>query len=456
MYYLSTRNNKLRESFTNILFQGLSKDGGLFLPEKWPSLDVNTLRNKSYEEVALHIIYPFVSEDIAESDLYEIIRETYKNFTDPKIAPLVNIDKNKYILELFYGPTLAFKDYGLQFLGNIFSHMMKNTEKKITVLGATSGDTGSAAINAFKGKSNINIFVLHPYNKISEVQRRQMTTVLEDNVFNIALEGSFDDCQKIVKDLFLNNEMQKKTSLAAVNSINWARLMAQTVYYFWAYLQLEERKVNFIVPSGNFGNIFSARVAQNMGLPIKELHIVTNKNETLNKIISSGQMEVSNVKNTYSPSMDIQISSNFERQIFESVAKDSDVVKDIMSSFNENNEFIFESGMVKEFKNTYISSAISNDTTLNTIKKFKENYNYLSDPHTATGLSVLDSIQNIDHPYVSLACAHPAKFGQAIEKATGISPSFPIELDNIFDKNEKMTILPNNPEVIKSLIIKNI
>jgi threonine synthase len=259
-----------------------------------------------------------------------------------------------------------------------------------------------------------------------------------------------------VKDLFLNHEIQNKTSLAAVNSINWARLMAQTVYYFWAYLQLEERKVNFIVPSGNFGNIFSARVAQNMGLPIKELHIVTNKNETLNKIISSGQMEVSNVKNTYSPSMDIQISSNFERQIFESVAKDSDVVKDIMSSFNENNEFIFESGMVKEFKNTYISSAISNDTTLNTIKKFKENYNYLSDPHTATGLSVLDSIQNIDHPYVSLACAHPAKFGQAIEKATGISPSFPIELDNIFDKNEKMTILPNNPEVIKSLIIKNI
>ena len=207
MYYLSTRNNQLRESFTNILFQGLSKDGGLFLPESWPSLDINTLRDKSYEEVALHIIYPYVSKDISENDLYEIIRETYKNFTDPKIAPLVNIDKNKYILELFYGPTLAFKDYALQFLGNLFSHMMKNSQKKITVLGATSGDTGSAAINAFKGKSNINIFILHPYNKISEVQRRQMTTVLEDNVFNIALEGSFDDCQKIVKDLFLNNEL---------------------------------------------------------------------------------------------------------------------------------------------------------------------------------------------------------------------------------------------------------
>ena len=455
MYYLSTRNNQLRETFRNILFQGLSKDGGLFLPESWPSIDVNTLWDKSYEEVALHIIYPFVDKDISENDLYDIIRETYKNFTDPKIAPLVNIDKNKYILELFYGPTLAFKDYALQFLGNLFSHMMKNTQKKITVLGATSGDTGSAAINAFKGKSNINIFVLHPYNKISEVQRRQMTTVFEDNVFNIALEGSFDDCQKIVKDLFLNNEMQKKTSLAAVNSINWARLMAQTVYYFWAYLQLEERKVNFIVPSGNFGNIFSARVAQHMGLPIKQLHIVTNKNDTLNQIISSGQMEKNKVKNTYSPSMDIQVSSNFERQIFESVKKDSNIVNSIFNDFNANRKYEFDVNVKEDFQNIYHSTSVSNEKTLETIQFFNQKYNYLADPHTAVGLSVLNKLGS-DIPNISLACAHPAKFADVINKATGEDPFFPKELDNIFYKEEKMTILPNNSEDVKSFILKQI
>jgi len=455
MYYLSTRNNQLRETFRNILFQGLSKDGGLFLPESWPSIKVDTLWNKSYEEVALHIIYPFVDKDISKDDLYEIIQETYKNFTDPKIAPLVNIDKNKYILELFYGPTLAFKDYALQFLGNLFSHMMKNTQKKITVLGATSGDTGSAAINAFKGKSNINIFVLHPYNKISEVQRRQMTTVLEDNVFNIALEGSFDDCQKIVKDLFLNNEMQNKTSLAAVNSMNWARLMAQTVYYFWAYLQLEERKVNFIVPSGNFGNIFSARVAQHMGLPIKQLHIVTNKNDALNQIISSGQMKMSSVKNTYSPSMDIQVSSNFERQIFESVKKDSNIVNSIFNDFNVNRKYIFDLKVKEDFQNIYHSTSVSDEKTLETIQFFNQKYNYLADPHTAVGLSVLNELGS-DIPNISLACAHPAKFADVIKKATGEDPFFPKELDNIFYKEEKMTILPNNSEEIKSFILKQI
>ena len=454
MYYLSTRNNQLRETFTNILFQGLSKDGGLFLPESWPSLDVNTLRDKSYEEVALHIINPFVNQDISENDLYEIILETYKNFTHPKIAPLVNIDKNKYILELFYGPTLAFKDYALQFLGNLFSHMMKNTQKKITVLGATSGDTGSAAINAFKGKSNINIFVLHPYNKISEVQRRQMTTVLEENVFNVAVEGSFDDCQTIVKDLFLNHEIQNKTSLAAVNSINWARLMAQTVYYFWAYLKLQEDKVSFIVPSGNFGNVFSAHVAQNMGLPIQKLHIATNKNDILNQIISLGQMNIKNVEQTFSPSMDIQISSNFERQIFESVQEDSEKVKEIMNDFKHNKKYTFETKILNNLQKIYDSTAVSNEKTLDIIKIFKEKYGYLADPHTSTGLSVLHNIE-ADHSYISLACAHPAKFGDAIKKATGNNPLMPKELENIFDKKEKMTISSSSYEDIKSLILTN-
>ena len=457
MKYLSTRDNKLSKSFNDILFQGLSSDGGLFLPTSWPFIDINTLRDKSYSEVALHVINPFVREDISEEALYTIISDTYKKFSNDKIAPLVTIEKHKHILELFYGPTLAFKDYALQFLGNLFTHCIKNHNKHISILGATSGDTGSAAIDAFKGKENINVFILHPNNKVSEVQRRQMTTVLDKNVFNIAVEGSFDDCQKIVKDLFIDNELQTKTSLTAINSINWARLMAQTVYFFWAFLQLEEKSVSFIVPSGNFGNIFSAHVAQKMGLPIKNLHVVTNQNDILNNIIQFGQMKINDVKETYSPSMDIQISSNFERQIFESMNENSVVVKDIMEFFASNKNYQFDEKTLKNFQNIYSSSAISNEETIHTIKKFYEKYNYLADPHTATGLSVLEKkCQSTDHSLISLACAHPAKFGNAIKKAIGKEPELPKELENIFDKDEKMTILPNNSKVIKSLILNNI
>ena len=457
MEYLSTRNNQLHKSFTDILFQGLSSDGGLFLPTSWPLIDVNTLRDKSYEEVALHIINPFVGGEISEEVLYEIIQNTYKNFSNDKVAPLVTLENHKHILELFYGPTLAFKDYALQFLGNLFSYCVKNQNKNITVLGATSGDTGSAAIDAFKGKENINVFILHPYNKVSEVQRRQMTSVLDKNVFNIAVEGSFDDCQKIVKDLFIDNILQEKTSLTAINSINWTRIMAQTVYYFWAFLQLEEEQVSFIVPSGNFGNIFSAHVAQHMGLPIKNLHVVTNQNDILHKIIQLGQMKINNVMQTYSPSMDIQISSNFERQIYESMNQNSEAVKNIMQSFENNKDYQFDEKTLKSFQDIYDSTAVSNETTIETIKLFYEKYNYLADPHTATGLSVLkDKRKSTDHSLVSLACAHPAKFGDAIKKATGKDPELPKELENIFDKDEKMTILPNNFDDIKSLILNNI
>ena len=248
MHYLSTRNNKLKESFLNVLFQGLSKEGGLFMPFSWPSISIKDLRGKNYQEIAHDVISPFVQDDISDDHLRLIINKTYQNFDHKNIAPLVNIEKNKYILELFYGPTFAFKDYALQFLGNLFSHVLQDMNKKITVLGATSGDTGSAAIDAFKGKDDIQVFILHPYQKVSEVQRRQMTTVSEQNIHNIALKGTFDDCQKIVKQLFLDSELQSRTSLTAINSINWARLIAQTVYYFWAYVQLNQEKVSFIVP----------------------------------------------------------------------------------------------------------------------------------------------------------------------------------------------------------------
>ena len=455
MQYISTRNNKLSETFIDILFQGLSKDGGLYLPKQWPAIDIDSLRNKTYEEVALHIINPFVGNQISENDLYEIIHNTYKKFNHHKVAPLNKIDTNKYILELFYGPTLSFKDYALQFLGNLFSFAMIKKNKKITILGATSGDTGAAAIDAFKGKENIDVFILHPYQKVSEVQRRQMTSVLDSNIYNIAVQGTFDDCQNIVKNLFLDDEIQKNTSLTAINSINWARLIAQTVYYFWAYLQLGEEKISFIVPSGNFGNIFSAHVAQKMGLPIKKLWASTNQNDVLDKIIKTGKMYISNVKQTYSPSMDIQISSNFERQIFESVGDDSSKVKQIMKNFIKNNQYNFDFKVQKKFQEIYSSTAVSNERTLEIIKIFNQRYNYLPDPHTATGLSILESV-NADHSFVSLACAHPAKFGNAIEMAIGEKPPIPKELENIFDKKEKITILPNSSKEIKSLILNNI
>ena len=282
-----------------------------------------------------------------------------------------------------------------------------------------------------------------------------MTTILDENVFNIAVEGTFDDCQRIVKEIFVNDEIQKKTSLTAINSINWARLMVQTVYYFWAYLQLNESKVSFIVPSGNFGNIYSARIAKHMGLPINQLHIATNQNDVLHKIISLGQMKMKNVEQTYSPSMDIQISSNFERQIFETVNNDSSEVNNIMSYGFTHQNYVFDDNIHKNFQNIYNSSAVSDVITLKTIKTFKEKYNYLSDPHTATGLSVLHE-NTLDHPVVSLGCAHPAKFGDAIKKAIGIEPPLPKGLENIFDKKEKMSILPNNTEDIKNHILNNL
>ena len=455
MKYLSTRNNNLDFSFFEILFQGLSKDGGLFLPHEWPLLDISTLKNTTYEELAIEVIHPYVANEISKNDLKKIIDDSYKYFSNPKIAPVTTIEQNKYILELFYGPTFAFKDYALQFLGNLFTYALPKASKKLTVLGATSGDTGSAAIHAFRGKQDINVFILHPHNRVSDVQRRQMTTVQDDNIFNIAIKGNFDDCQKIVKELFIDDELQQHTSLTAINSINWARLMAQVVYYFWAYLQIDEQEINFIVPSGNFGNVFSANVAKKMGLPINQLHITTNQNDILHSSIKNGLMKKNVVTQTYSPSMDIQVSSNFERQLFESSGRDSETINNIFHEFSKNNLYRFDKRILNDLQSSYSTTAVSNDETLDTIKQIKQKYNYLADPHTSTGLhALLEKDANL--PWVSLACAHPAKFGDAIEKATGEPPVLPKDLSKLFDKEEKMTILDNNKDILKSLILKNL
>ena len=455
MKYLSTRNNNLNYSFFETLFQGLSKDGGLFLPHEWPNIDLNSLKDKTYQEIALIIIYPYVSDEISQIDLKKIIDDSYSQFSQSSIAPAIAIEKNKYILELFHGPTFAFKDYALQFLGNLFTHVLPKASKKLTVLGATSGDTGSAAIHAFRGKQDINVFILHPHKRVSEVQRRQMTTIQESNIFNIAIEGNFDDCQKIVKELFIDEEIQQQTSLTAINSINWARLMAQVVYYFWAYLQIEQEKINFIVPSGNFGNVFSAQVAKKMGLPIQQLHVTTNQNDILHSSINNGLMKKNEVTQTYSPSMDIQISSNFERQLFESAGRDSDIISNMFNQFSKEGVYKFDKNILEDLQSTYFSTAVSDEKTLNTIKKVKNKFNYLADPHTSTGLHVLLNKKN-DQPWVSLACAHPAKFGQAIKEAIGEEPRLPNDLSKLFDKEEKMTILNNNKNKLKTLILSHI
>ena len=455
MKYLSTRDHSLKKSFNEILYQGLSKDGGLYLPVEWPTIDTENLQNKSYEDVALEIIFPFVKENFSKKDLQNVLNESYANFRHEKRAPVKKLECNKYILELIYGPTYAFKDYALQFLGKLFSNSLFKNPKKITVLGATSGDTGSAAIHAFKTNQDINVFILHPHKKVSLMQQKQMTTVNEDNIFNLAIDGNFDDCQKIVKELFVDDDIQNKTSLTAINSINWARLIAQVVYYFWSHLQIKNKDINFIVPSGNFGNIFSAYVAKQMGLPIKRLHVATNTNDILKSIITNGQMTKKIVSQTYSPSMDIQISSNFERQMFESFDRDSDKVNNVFNEFYKTGNYLFSPDIINNFKKIYDASSINDEETLETIFKIFEKYNYISDPHTATGLKLLMD-KNDDETWVSLACAHPAKFNSAVKKAINKEADIPIELNNLFDKKEKMTILPNNTDKVKNYLLENI
>ena len=454
MKYLSTRNSKIRKNFKEVVMRGLSLEGGLYLPESWPKVSLNNLKNLQYDEVAFEIISPYCDDSISEESLRGILTNTYKKFHHPKTAPLLSLTKNKHILELFYGPTFAFKDYALQFLGNIFEYFLKEEKKQTIIIGATSGDTGSAAIEACKNKGNMKLFILYPHNKISEVQRRQMTSVNDLNSHCLAIKGNFDDCQKIIKNLFVDKDLLLKTNISAVNSINWLRIIAQTVYFYWASLQLEENigKLNFIVPSGNFGNVYAASVAKRMGLPINKLYVATNSNDILHRIINNGDMSIKEVQKTHSPSMDIQISSNFERQLFESVGCDSDKNNLIMNEFIHKGNFQLDQNTINNLRENYISSKVDDEATLKTIKYYYDNYKYLADPHTATGLSILDKIDTSEEHYISLACAHSSKFSDALTKSIGKKPDYPDSLKNIFEEEENFTILDNDINIIKKYI----
>ena len=441
--------------------KGLAADGGLFVPETYPVFSaarIASFKSLSYAELAFEVIAPYVGDDIQASDLKRILGEVYNPqvFRDAKIAPLVDLGYDQHILELFHGPTLAFKDFALQLLGKFFNHFLAKTGEKINIIGATSGDTGSAAIAGCAGMSNVNVFILHPKGRVSDVQRKQMTTILADNVFNIALEGSFDDCQNIVKELFEDAPFKASHMLSAVNSINWGRIVAQVVYYFYAALQLgaPEKKVSFSVPTGNFGDILAGWIASKMGLPIEKLVIATNENDILHRFMKTGTYKKEAALQTISPSMDIQISSNFERLLFEYHGRNAKLIAEKIAALKANGEFSVTPQVLNEIGKTFASSRVDDIETSRVILEIYNDNEYVLDPHSAIGVRAAQ-MHKSDAPMVALATAHPAKFPTAVQTACGVEPELPAHLAHLFSRKERMSELPNDAQAVKEYVINS-
>ncbi len=457
MQYVSTRGQAPELGFCDAVLRGLAPDGGLYLPAQWPQLstsEIAALANKPYRDVAFEIISRFVDGEIADTDLNAMIRDAYAGFAHPSVAPLVELEPGHFILELFHGPTLAFKDVAMQLLARIMDHILEERRLRATIIGATSGDTGSAAIEAFRGRANTDIFILHPHGRVSDVQRRQMTTVLDDNVHNIAIEGSFDDCQHLVKSLFLNTGFREEVRLSGVNSINWGRIVAQIVYYFTSAVALgaPHRKVSFTVPTGNFGDIFAGFAAMSMGLPIERLVIATNANDILRRTFASGKYEAREVVETISPSMDIQISSNFERLLFEASGRDADTVRAMMNSLAQSSGFE-TTPLVRRALNRVFNAGTANEAdTARTIADVYGRSNYLLDPHSAVGVSVARQFKKVTSPMISLATAHPAKFPDAVTAASGREPQLPEWLSDLHERTEHCDVLANEGTALQEYI----
>ncbi len=457
MNYISTRGTIEPISFKDAVMMGLATDGGLLLPEQFPQIDKQTLtewRHLPYRELAFRIISLF-ADDIPANDLKSLIYRSYDSFSHPEITPVVHKD-GVYILELFHGPTLAFKDVALQFLGNLFAYLLNERAQKMNIVGATSGDTGSAAIYGVRGKDNINIFILHPHLKTSPIQALQMTTVLDANVHNIAVRGTFDDCQNMVKELFNDLTFKEEYALGAVNSINWARVLAQVVYYFHAWFQVsaqEESDLVFSVPTGNFGDIFAGYVAKRMGLPIKKLLLATNENNILSRFVNDGDYSLGNVVQTVSPSMDIQLASNFERYLFYLYDENPAKVRDAFAELRETGKIEFTPAQLKRVRDEFSACTVSEKETLATIASFKEKTGYLLDPHTAVGVRAAIKTITDKSPVVCLATAHPAKFGEAVVKATGTSPPLPPNLNGIQNLPTRCKVMAANLDTVKQFII---
>lgn len=458
MKYVSTRGTAPKLGFEDTVLAGMASDGGLYLPETFPKFspaEIASFAGLSYSDLAFKIMEPFIGDEIPAEDLKHIIDESYKTFRHAAVTPLSQLSHNSWLLELYHGKTLAFKDIALQFLGRALDYILKKRGEKICIVGATSGDTGSAAIAGCRGRDNMDIFILHPHERVSEVQRRQMTTVLDSNVHNIAIKGTFDDAQAIVKAIFADNEFSKKYRVAAVNSINWARIMAQVVYYFYAALSLGSpaKSVIFSVPTGNFGDIYAGYVAKQMGLPIEKLIVATNRNNILARFFSTGTYKKRQVHPTISPSMDIQVSSNFERLLFDMHDRDGSKITELMKEFEQTSEFSVAKERVLKIRRVFDSAACPEKETKATIKKVHENTGRLIDPHTAVGIYVSDVCYlERELPVIQLATAHPTKFPDSVKESTGCTPELPDDLSDLFEREERCEILESNVDMIKEYI----
>lgn len=453
MKYISTRGGTPATDFTGALMHGLAPDGGLYVPEAWPRLSGN-FKDQKYVDTAFAVLQPLIGGTVPDSTLRMLLERAYDvradGFQAPEVVPLKRLDDKLSVLELFHGPTIAFKDVALQLLGQFFDDQLKQSGKKITILGATSGDTGSAAIEGCRHAKGAEIFILYPHGRPSEVQRRQMTTVDAPNVHAIAIEGNFDDCQRIVKTLFNDPVFRAKQNLSAVNSINWARIAAQAVYYVQTAYNLKE-PATFVVPTGNFGNVYAAYAALQMGAPIKRLVIASNRNDILARFLETGTMEGHTVEPSLSPSMDIQVSSNFERLLFELVGRDATEVSRMMAA----GTYSVAPSTLQNMQKIFMGGRASDAQTLETIRRVHKDYGYLIDPHTAVGLHVYEQLKDrLDGPVVALACAHPAKFPDAVEQATTIRPPLPDALADLYDLPERFTVLPASADAVRSFIEK--
>lgn len=456
MKYISTRGDAPILSFEEVVLAGLAQDGGLYVPESMPEIsqdEIASWAGLSYPELAFKVMQPFVGGEVADDDLRRIIHQAYSSFSHSAIAPMVQTRQNEWVLELFHGPTLAFKDFALQFLGLLLDHFLKKRNQKVAVLGATSGDTGSAAIEGCRNCENIDIFILHPHQRVSEVQRRQMTTVIEDNVFNIAVEGNFDDCQNMVKAAFRDQSfLPEGRQLVAVNSINWARIMAQIVYYFYSALALggPKREISFSVPTGNFGDIFAGYLANKMGLPIKQLIIATNQNDILHRCISQNDHSKKELIQSLSPSMDIMVSSNFERLLFDLYDCDGKAIQGLIEEFGNGAMALTDQAMSLA-REKFASHRLDDNGTVETIKSVYHDTGYVADPHTAIGIAAARKCGTDQAtPVVCLATAHPAKFPQAIEKTNSVPVSHvPAHMSDLFEREERYQVLANDLAVVQ-------
>jgi len=455
MNYISTRNSSKSFKFRDVFIKGLADDGGLFIPKslhKYNQSELIEFKKLEYTELAKKIIYPFIGDFMSENDLSKIIEKSYSVFRKKNVVDLVKIG-DRSVLELFHGPTLAFKDIAMQLLGNFYEYYLNNENEKINIVVATSGDTGAAAIDAIKGKKNVNIFILHPNDRISLVQRKLMTTAGENNVFNIAVEGNFDDCQNLVKAMFADKSFSNEIKMSGVNSINWARIIAQSVYYFYSYFLVEDKSlpINFSVPTGNFGDVYAGYLAKKIGLPVDKFIVATNQNDILHRAISKGNYHVGNVLETISPSMDIQIASNFERLIYDLNDQNDNKTIEVMKKIKENGKYEINKENLDKININFLSSRMDESEILNTIKTVYEKFDKVLDPHSAIGYGAFDKI-NLKGNNIVLATAHPCKFPDAIEKAINIKAELPDKLEFILNKKENYDIIDNDLNKIKQHI----